>query len=371
MTLMDSPTLSTLDEARAWRDRLEAAGQKLVFTNGVFDLLHAGHVRYLAQARALGDALVVALNSDASVRALKGPTRPLNTAEDRAEVLRGLRSVDTVVVFDGERCTEAIRAIRPHIYAKGGDYTPDSLNREEKAALDEAGGQIHILSLVPGRSTTATLGKWQAESALSQGAHHPPRLKLAVLGSGYGSNFDALLTAITSGSLPAEITLVLSDNRDARILQRAREAGIHAVAVHPGAEPNKLDDAAQKEICDRLRASGADLVILAGFMKRLREPVLSAFPDRILNIHPSLLPAFPGREAWAQALAAGATETGCTVHLVDAGMDTGRPLAQAVVPIHPGDTAEDVRARINQAEQSLYPKSIADYAADLQRGGIL
>jgi len=133
---MDPSPLCSLAEARALRDRLDAAGRKLVFTNGVFDLLHAGHVRYLAQARALGDALVVALNSDASVRVLKGPTRPLNSAEDRAEVLRALRSVDAVVVFDGERCATAITAIRPHLYAKGGDYTPNSLNREEKAALD-------------------------------------------------------------------------------------------------------------------------------------------------------------------------------------------------------------------------------------------
>ena len=360
---MDPSPLSSLTEARALRDRLDAAGQRLVFTNGVFDLLHAGHVRYLAQARALGDALVVALNSDASVRSLKGPTRPLNPADDRAEVLRALRSVDAVVVFDGDRCTDAITAIQPHVYAKGGDYTPESLNREEKAALDAAGSAIHILDLVPGRSTTATIGKMKTDPHPGSPA---AKTKLAVLGSGKGSNFEAILAAIDAGTLDAEVVLVLSDNPDARILQLARTAGIPAVAVDPGPQPNKLDDAAQKEICDRLRSSGADLVILAGFMKRLREPVLSAFPDRILNVHPSLLPAFPGREAWAQALAAGVPETGCTVHVVDAGLDTGRPLAQARVPIQPGDTAEDVRARINAAEQYLYPHAIANYAADLR-----
>jgi formyltetrahydrofolate-dependent phosphoribosylglycinamide formyltransferase len=359
---MDPRPLSSLEDVRALRDRLDAAGQRLVFTNGVFDLLHAGHVRYLAQARALGDALVVALNSDDSVRSLKGPTRPLNPAADRAEVLRALRSVDAVVVFDGDRCTGAISAIRPHLYAKGGDYTPDSLNREEKAALDAAGTTIHILDLVPGRSTTATLGKMNARET---GGPATGRPKLAVLGSGKGSNFEAILAAIRAGTLDADVVLVLSDNPEARILDLARTAGIPAVAVDPGPLPHKLSDAAQKEIHDRLRSSGADLVILAGFMKRLREPVLSAFPDRILNVHPSLLPAFPGREAWAQALAAGATETGCTVHLVDAGLDTGRPLTQARVPILPADDAEAVRARINAAEMDLYPRAIAAYAATI------
>jgi len=363
---MEPSPISSLAEARALRDRLDAAGRKLVFTNGVFDLLHAGHVRYLAQARALGDALVVALNSDASVRALKGPTRPLNAADDRAEVLCALRSVDAVVVFEGERCTTAITAIKPHVYAKGGDYTPDSLNREEKAALDTAGAAIHILELVPGRSTTNTINRLQQTEAAAT-TPRPAKTKLAVLGSGHGSNFDAILAAIADGSLAAEVVLVLTDNPDARILQRARTAGIHAVAVDPGPHPNKLDDAAQKEVCDRLRASGAELVILAGFMKRLRDPVLAAFPNRILNIHPSLLPSFPGREAWVQALAAGATETGCTVHLVDAGLDTGRPLAQSPVPIHPGDDAEALRARINAAEQALYPQAIGAYAEAMHR----
>lgn len=362
---MDSASIASLTEVRALRDRLGAAGKKLVFTNGVFDLLHAGHVRYLAQARALGDALVVALNSDDSVRALKGPTRPLNPAADRAEVLRGLRSVDAVVVFDGERCTEAIAVIRPHVYAKGGDYTPDSLNREEKAALDAAGSEIHILELVPGRSTTDTLRRMKTESSASPST---ATLRLAVLGSGHGSNFEAILAAIADGSLAAEVALVLSDNPDARILQLAHDAGLPAVAIDAGPVPNRLDDAAQKEICDRLRASGAELVILAGFMKRLRDPVLAAFPDRIINIHPSLLPAFPGREAWSQALAAGVTETGCTVHLVDAGLDTGRPLAQSRVPILPDDTPESLRARINAAERALYPKTIAHYAAALRAG---
>lgn len=141
------------------RDEMEAAGRRLVFTNGCFDLLHAGHVRYLRQARALGDALAVGLNSDASVRALKGEGRPANTQDDRAEVLAALGCVDYVVIFDGKRATNLLQAVRPHLYAKGGDYTPESLDPEERAALAEAGAEIRILPLVPGRSTTGLLSR--------------------------------------------------------------------------------------------------------------------------------------------------------------------------------------------------------------------
>ena len=146
-------------EMSGFRDRLDAEGRRLVFTNGCFDLLHAGHVRYLQQARALGDALVVGLNSDRSVRELKGEGRPLNVQDDRAEVLAALGCVDYVVIFDGQRATELLRAVRPHIYAKGGDYTRDSLDAEERGALEACGAKIEILPLVPGRSTTALLGK--------------------------------------------------------------------------------------------------------------------------------------------------------------------------------------------------------------------
>lgn len=138
----------------AERDRLEAAGRRLVFTNGCFDLLHAGHVRYLRQARGLGDALVVALNSDGSVRELKGGGRPINAQDDRAEVLSALAAVDYVVIFDDKRAGDLIRRVRPHIYAKGGDYTPASLDAGERAALDACGAEVKILPLVPGRSTT-------------------------------------------------------------------------------------------------------------------------------------------------------------------------------------------------------------------------
>ena len=134
-----------------------ASGKKLVLTNGCFDLLHTGHVRYLEQARECGDALIVAVNSDASVRELKGPERPLNGELDRGEVLAALRCVDHVTIFTGKRVTEVIRSLRPAIYAKGGDYTLETLDSGERAALEQVGAKISLLQLVPGRSTTALL----------------------------------------------------------------------------------------------------------------------------------------------------------------------------------------------------------------------
>ncbi len=139
------------------RDDMARAGQRLVFTNGCFDLLHAGHVRYLQQARELGHALAVGLNSDRSVRELKGDGRPINAEDDRAEVVAALGCVDYVVIFDGKRATDILRAVRPHVYAKGGDYTPESLDPDERAVLAAAGAEVRILPLVPGRSTTAAV----------------------------------------------------------------------------------------------------------------------------------------------------------------------------------------------------------------------
>jgi formyltetrahydrofolate-dependent phosphoribosylglycinamide formyltransferase len=345
----------SLVEAAHLRDDLDRRGRKLVFTNGCFDLLHAGHVRYLNQARALGDALLVAVNSDASVRALKGPTRPVNPENDRAEVLAALRAVDGVVVFHEERATRLIEAIRPHVYAKGGDYTVDSLNPEERAALDDAGCAIHILPLVPGRSTTATL---QRAATPENG---PRRLRLGVLGSGQGSNFKAILEAIATGRLDAEVVLALSDQADCAFLQTARDAGIEARHIDPGPQPRRLSEAAQKEIAEHLRRANVDLVVLAGFMKILRAPVLDAFADRIVNVHPSLLPQFKGANAPQQALDAGATESGCSVHLVTAEIDAGRILGQSRVPVLPGDTADSLHERIKEAEHELLPRVLAEW----------
>ena len=156
---MTPAKLRSMNELAAARAMLDAQGRRLVFTNGCFDLLHVGHVRYLQSARALGDALLVAVNGDESVRALKGPTRPINGEQDRAEVLAALACVDFVTIFHTPRVTDVIRAVRPHVYAKGGDYTVDSLDPGERAALAEVGAEIRILPLVPGKSTTATIAK--------------------------------------------------------------------------------------------------------------------------------------------------------------------------------------------------------------------
>ena len=161
---MMSKLLGTAALASA-RDRLDAAGRSLVFTNGCFDLLHVGHVRYLQAARALGDALAVGLNGDGSVRALKGPGRPLTPEAERAEILAALTCVDFVTIFPEPRATRLLTAIRPHVYVKGGDYTPETLFAEELAVLREAGSRIVILPLVPGRSTTAILERQQAGAA--------------------------------------------------------------------------------------------------------------------------------------------------------------------------------------------------------------
>ena len=158
---MSLEKLKSVPELSAISARHASQGRKLVFTNGCFDLLHTGHVRYLQQARALGDALLVALNGDSSVRALKGPSRPVNGEHDRAEVIAALACVDYVTIFHSERVTELVRAIRPQVYAKGGDYTVDSLESGERGALEEVGAEIRILPLVPGISTTSIIEKWR------------------------------------------------------------------------------------------------------------------------------------------------------------------------------------------------------------------
>lgn len=347
---MSEPRISTWEEAADLRADLARNGRRLVLTNGAFDILHAGHVRYLREARALGDALVVALNSDESVRESKGEGRPVNAVEDRAEVLLGLEAVDRVVVFGEKRATEVIDAIRPHIYAKGGDYTPDNLIDEEKALLDRLGIEIRILSLVPGKSTSATLARLSGNDGTK---------RVAILGSGKGSNARAILEAAQVGSLGGEVALILSDSADAGILDIAEEYDVPAIAVDPGTDrPGRLTDAALKEIVDRLRAARVDLVVLAGFMRIVREPLLTAFPGRILNIHPSLLPKYPGLHACRRAIAAGDTESGCTIHLVDSGVDTGEILRQERVPIIPNDTPELLQARIQEAEHRAYPEAI-------------
>ncbi len=182
------------------------------------------------------------------------------------------------------------------------------------------------------------------------------KVRLGVLGSGKGSNFRAILDAIHDGRLNAEIALVISDVPGAGILDLATHAGLpHAVITDPRFK-TKLSPEIEAEQVARLQSARTDLVVLAGYMRMIKAPMLDAFPRRIINIHPSLLPNFPGLQAWRQALDARATVTGCTVHYVDAGMDTGEILAQAEVPVLPDDTAESLHARIQIAEHTLYPQ---------------
>jgi len=151
---MDVAVTKILDQIKASDLRDKYAGKTVVFTNGCFDILHVGHVRYLAAAKRLGDILVVGLNSDASVRELKGIGRPLNSQDDRAEVMAALEAVDHVIIFAEKRVSHLLRQVRPQIYAKGGDYTVDSLDSEEVVALKEIKARIEILPLVPGKSTS-------------------------------------------------------------------------------------------------------------------------------------------------------------------------------------------------------------------------
>ena len=181
---------------------------------------------------------------------------------------------------------------------------------------------------------------------------------LGVLGSGSGSNMQAILDAIDAGTLDARIAIVLSDNPDAFILERARRRGIETGVIYCRGFKTKFPEEAQAETARRLQDAGVELVCLAGFLRLVKRPLLDIFPGKILNIHPSLLPAFPGLESWKQALAAGAKEAGCTVHSVDEGMDTGPIILQEVVPIMADDTAESLHARIQVVEHRLYPEAI-------------
>jgi len=156
---MFSGVILSLEEAADYRERLRQQGRTVVATNGCFDLLHVGHLRYLTEAHAFGNFLWVGLNGDASVRELKGPGRPIVPEADRAELLAAWRIVDAVTIFPEVRATEFLRVVQPDVYVKGGDYKPETLNPEEGAALKACGARIEIVHLVPGKSTTSIVKK--------------------------------------------------------------------------------------------------------------------------------------------------------------------------------------------------------------------
>ena len=188
------------------------------------------------------------------------------------------------------------------------------------------------------------------------------KFRVGVLGSGKGSNFVAIAEACAAGIAPAEVLLVLSDVADAGIIAQARERNIAARFIAPGKFRTKLDEEAERAYVDALRAAEVDLVALAGFMRVLKGDFLRAFEGRIINIHPSLLPSFPGLESWKQALDHGVKVTGCTVHFVDAGVDSGPIIGQQTVPVLDDDTPETLHQRIHAAEHELYPKCVAALA---------
>jgi len=189
-------------------------------------------------------------------------------------------------------------------------------------------------------------------------------LRLGILGSGKGSNCRAILESIRAGTLPARACVVISDVIDAPILDIAREFSVPNAYLPPGKFRTRLEPATEAELVRMLRDADVEVVVLAGFMRVLKSPMLNAFPRRIINIHPSLLPKFPGLEAWKQALGAGEAFTGCTVHYVDEEIDHGDIIAQQQVPVLPNDTAETLHARIQIAEHELYPAAIAQLSRE-------
>lgn len=188
------------------------------------------------------------------------------------------------------------------------------------------------------------------------------KIRLGILGSGKGSNFRAILEAIHAGQIDAEVAVVLSDVPGAGILQYAADAGLRAEEIVEPKFRTRLSPEVEEGLVRTLKEAGVDLVVLAGYMRMVKSTTLDAFPRRVINIHPSLLPKFPGLEAWKQALEAGESVTGCTVHYVDSGMDTGEIIAQESVPVLPDDTAASLHARIQVAEHHLYPAIVKRFA---------
>jgi phosphoribosylglycinamide formyltransferase 1 len=187
-------------------------------------------------------------------------------------------------------------------------------------------------------------------------------LRLGILGSGKGSNFRAIMEEIVDGRLNAEVRIVISDVENSGILSLAHDFQVPGLYVRPGRFRTRLEPEIEEDVVRLLVGADVELIVLAGFMRIVKQPLLSAFPRKIINIHPSLLPKFPGLEAWKQALAAAEPKTGCTVHYVDAAIDAGEILGSETVPILPDDTPESLHARIQRAEHVLLPSVIAALA---------
>ena len=196
-----------------------------------------------------------------------------------------------------------------------------------------------------------------------------PPFTLGVLGSGKGSNLVAIAEACTRGEVAAEVAIVLSDEKGAGILSQAERLGVAHRFISPGDYRTKLDEEAERAYIAALREAKVDLVVLAGFMRILKGEFLRAFEGRVVNIHPSLLPSFPGLEAWKQALDHGVKCTGVTVHYVDQGVDSGPIIAQESVSVWEDDTPESLYERIQEVEQVLYPRVIGETLKKFMRDG--
>ena len=188
------------------------------------------------------------------------------------------------------------------------------------------------------------------------------KLKLGVLGSGRGSNFVALTAAVAEGKVAAEFVVVGSDQADAKILEEAKQRGIPTVVCPKGKYRTKLEEEIEAGLAEQMVKAGVELLILAGYMRVVKEPLLKRFEGRMINLHPSLLPAFPGLMAWEQALRAGVQETGCTVHWVNEVVDGGSVIRQMRVPVQKGDTAELLHARIQKVEHRILSEVVRDLA---------
>ena len=189
------------------------------------------------------------------------------------------------------------------------------------------------------------------------------RLKIGVLGSGSGSNMQSIVDEIEAGRLDAEVRVVLADVPDAKILDRAKRHGIPCQYLDCAPWKTKLEGPAEDRCIEILKDAGVDTVVLAGFMRIIKPKLLAAFPNRVLNIHPALLPAFPGVHSWKQALDYGCKVAGVTVHFVDGGTDTGPIIVQKAVPVLEDDTPETLHARIQVEEHKAFPEALALLAA--------
>ncbi|THE10475.1 phosphoribosylglycinamide formyltransferase [Bacillus timonensis] len=191
--------------------------------------------------------------------------------------------------------------------------------------------------------------------------------KIAVFASGSGTNFQAIVDSIKEGRLAAKIELVVCDKPGAKVIERASKEWVETFVFSPKEYPQK--SLFEAEIVEKLRAKNVELIVLAGYMRLIGDTLLKAYRNKIVNIHPSLLPAFPGKDAIGQAYQAGVNMTGVTIHYVDEGLDTGPIIAQRELVIKPGDTLESIEEKVHEIEHEFYPQILQSLVMSVQKGG--